>query len=362
MTKKILGAAVIGTSFGVLTHVRALRRAGIEVLALVGRDPGRTAERAQREKIPSAFTDLQAALKLPGVDIVSIATPPHTHAAITLAAAAAGKHIMCEKPFAANLAEAQSMLEAAERARVVHVIGTEFRFATGQALATRAIRAGVIGTPKLATFTLMHPGLAHPDSGVPQWWSHEESGGGWFGAYASHVIDQMRHTLGDWSGLSASLSQIAERAWTADDSYTLHFKTVAGCVGVLQSTAASWGPFASQSRITGSRGTLTILGDNVLVADARGERQLDVPQDLVNPAPLPPNTDLLVTAYDMLHAGGIDIGPYTKLFEAMKRMILGDASSPLDPAPATFRDGVTLQRIMDAARRSSAVGSWEKLA
>src|ERR1700688_3606379 len=95
-----LRAIVIGTSFGCLTHVRALRAAGFAVRALVGRDPQRTGERARRCAIPHACTSLAAALALDGVDAVSVATPPHTHAPIVLEAVAARKHVVCEKPFA----------------------------------------------------------------------------------------------------------------------------------------------------------------------------------------------------------------------------------------------------------------------
>ena len=76
MAQKTLGAAVIGTGFGFLTHARALGEAGIRVEALVGRDAKKTAERARRGQIPHALTDLDEALRLPGVDLVSIATPP----------------------------------------------------------------------------------------------------------------------------------------------------------------------------------------------------------------------------------------------------------------------------------------------
>ena len=84
MSPQTLGAAVVGTSFGFLTHVRALRAAGIDVVALVGRDPARTAERARRGGIPHACTRLADALSLPEVDLVTIATPPHTHAEIAI--------------------------------------------------------------------------------------------------------------------------------------------------------------------------------------------------------------------------------------------------------------------------------------
>lgn len=361
MGKETLGAVVVGTGFGVLTHLRALRQAGIEVHALVGRDPRKTAARAAQSGVEHAITDLSQALALPGVDIVTVATPPHTHAEIAIAACEAGKHVMCEKPFAADLEEAQRMLEAAERAGVVHVLGTEFRFATGQAVATRAIRAGAVGTPKLASFSMLMPGLANPRDEVPDWWGDADAGGGWLGAYASHVIDQMRATLGEWAGLSASLDLVADRDWSAEDSFTIHFRTQDGCSGILQSSMGTWGPPMVSSRISGSAGTLTIAGDQVSVADADGVHELEIPDELRNPAPIPPDRELLVTAYDMLHSTGSDLGPFSKLFGHMRDTIQGVPTAD-DPTPGSFADGVALQRIMDAIRRSAANSSWEKLA
>ena len=112
---------------------RAPRRPASTSQALVGRDPEKTAERAQRFDVPHGVHELTDALALPGVDAVAIATPPHTHAAIALEAIAAGKHVLCEKPFARDADEARRMLDAAEAAGVVHLLGTEFRWASGQA-------------------------------------------------------------------------------------------------------------------------------------------------------------------------------------------------------------------------------------
>src|SRR5260370_41485769 len=95
-----VGLAVVGTGFGCLTHVRAARGAGWEVRALVGRDPDRTALRAARFGIPAAVTTLDDALSLPGVDAVAIATPPHTHGPLAMAAVAAGKPPGWARPFA----------------------------------------------------------------------------------------------------------------------------------------------------------------------------------------------------------------------------------------------------------------------
>jgi hypothetical protein len=104
-----LGAVVVGTGFGCLTHVRALQAAGFVVQALVGRKPDRTRERATRFGIPHALVSLADALSLPGVDVVSVATPPHTHLDLVLEAVAAGRHVVCEKPFAADAAQARRM-------------------------------------------------------------------------------------------------------------------------------------------------------------------------------------------------------------------------------------------------------------
>ncbi|MBW2291379.1 MAG: Gfo/Idh/MocA family oxidoreductase [Deltaproteobacteria bacterium] len=352
-----LGAVIVGTGFGVLTHLRALQGAGIEVRALVGRNPEKTLDRARKVGVEHGLTSLGDALALPGVDIVSIATPPHTHCEIALEAIAAGKHLLCEKPFARNAEEAQRMLDAAEAAGIVHLLGTEFRFSTGQALATRAIHGGAIGEPRLVNFTLNAPILADPSGEVPAWWSTAEEGGGWLGAYASHIIDQLRHTLGEFAGVSASLSLVSDRDWSAEDSYTVHFRLKSGVDGVLQSTAGGWGMPVMCSKFYGNQGTLSIEGDNVTLADADGIKTLDVPEDLVNPAAEPPPAEFMVTTYDHLHAGGFDLGPYTKLCALLRDRVLGKDTLN-DPAPATFADGVAGQKVLDAIRLSSAERRW----
>lgn len=317
VTGDTVGAIIVGTGFGILTHLRALRLAGVEVHALVGRDPEKTADRAKRSDVPLGLTSLEEAMALPGVDIVSIATPPHTHCEIALQAIAAGKHVMCEKPFARNLEEAKRMHEAAQAAGVLNLVGMEFRFATGQALASRSIREGIIGQPKLATFMMHVPVLADPEGEVPAWWSSSEEGGGWLGAYCSHLIDQIRSTLGEITGLSASLALVADRDWSAEDSYSIHFRTASGCDGVLQSTAGAWGPMIVSARFAGPKGTLWLEGETVKVADRNGTRTLEVPKDLETLAPSSPPAEFMNTAYDHLHLAGFDIGPYTKVFEYM---------------------------------------------
>jgi len=353
-----VGVVVVGTGFGCLTHVPALRAAGFDVVGLVGRDAPKTAERARRFDIPHALTSLDEALGLPDVAAVTIATPPHTHAGLTLEALAAGKHVLCEKPLARDAVEADTMLRAAQDAGLVHLVGAEFRWATGQRLAAQVIADGAIGEPRLATFLLHIPLLADPGADVPSWWSDASQGGGWLGAHATHLIDQVRTTLGEFDAVSAGLVSVSERSWSVEDAYTVHFRTRSGVDGILQSSSASWGPMLIHTRIAGTGGTLSIAGDTVRIADRHGERTVAVPDDMVGMAPVAPPADLLVTAYDLLHATGIDRGPYIGLTTAFRRRILG-LEVPDEPALPTFADGVAAMAVLDAARRSAAGSGWE---
>ncbi|HUP73638.1 MAG TPA: Gfo/Idh/MocA family oxidoreductase [Acidimicrobiales bacterium] len=347
----------MGTGFGVITHLRALRAAGFEVHALVGRNEDKAAARARMFDVAYSSNSLAGALALPGVDVVAIATPPHTHAPIALEAIAAGKHVVCEKPFAANAAEARMMSTAAERAGVVHLLGTEFRFATGQAHLTRAVAQGVIGTPRFAVFMLQIPSLADPLAEIPSWWEKASEGGGWLGAYGSHVVDQIRVTLGEFEGVSASVQTLSPRAMTADDTYTVHFRLTTGVDGIMHSSCAIGGQFLATTKITGTAGSVWLQGDDVWVDAGAGPRQLDTPDDLRNSAPVPPPPELLHTTYDMWHSTGLDLSPYTHLYAVLRDRILGNAVAS-DPAAATFADGVAGQAVLDAIRRSSREQAW----
>ena len=195
---------------------------------------------------------------------------------------------------------------------------------------------------------------------MPEWWSRASKGGGWLGAQGSHVIDQIRTTLGEFTGVSASLLNVADHGWTAEDTFSVHFRTQSGCEGVMQSSAADRGPFLITSRIAGTKGAAWTEGDTVKLADDSGTRTIEIPEDLVTNAAEPPPADLLVTAYDWLHSTGIDMGPYTRLFDTFRCLIEGQSIDDR-PAPATFFDGVAAMRVMDAIRRSAAEQRWVDL-
>lgn len=345
--------AVVGTGFGCLTHVRALRAAGFEVSALVGRDPEKTADRAKRFEIDRPATSLADVFDV--CDAVTIATPPLTHGSLVLEAVAAGKHVLCEKPFARDVEEARSLLAAAEGTGVVHLLGTEFRFAPGRVLFARAIHDGLIGDPKLATFLLHIPLLAGEHAEVPDWWSDAAQMGGWLGAQGSHDVDQIRTSLGEFAGVSASLLHVGGNTWTAEDGYIVHFRLRNGCTGVMQSVASDRGPMLFATRVAGTQGAVWAEGDRVQVADASGTRELPIPDEVAVAAADPPPADLMQTTYDWLHSTGLDMGPYTRLCEVFRALIEG-GPVPDEPKPATFADGVKSMEVLDAIRASAANG------
>jgi predicted dehydrogenase len=357
-----LSAVVVGTGIGCQTHVHALRGAGFGVVALVGRDAARTAERAARVGIPNAFTALAEALARTDVDAVVVATPPNTHAELVLEAVAAGKHVVCEKPFAQDRNEALRMLAAAEEAGVVHLVGTEYRWGAAQGLATRAIAGGVVGTPRLATFLLFGGFLAGPDAGVPEWWGAADQGGGWLQAHAPHLIDQVRSSLGEFEGVSAGLPRVAEHEWAAEDSFSVRFRLTNGVEGVMHESACDWGPPMFMTRVAGTSGTLWVEGGAVYVADAEGTRQLPVPDDLAALPFDPPPMDLLVSDYDRMRSGAGEIPPFTRLYKTFGDLING-TPVPSDPRPGTFADGVAAMAVIDAIRQSAAAGGeWVAVA
>jgi predicted dehydrogenase len=355
----VTGVAVVGTGFGCFTHVRALRDAGFDVLALVGRDPEKTAARAKIFDVPQAITSFPEALSLPGLDAVTIATPPDSHATLALAAFAAGKHVLCEKPLTRGIADAHAVLDAARRAGIVHVLGTEFRFDTGQALLARTVRDGSIGAPRLATIVLHVPMLADPASEVPAWWSDATQGGGWLAAHGSQVVDQIRVTLGEFRSVTASVLQVTPHVppWSADDGFLVHFVMESGAVGTMQSTPSDRGPLLIETRVVGSRGTAWIegVGATVKVADSGGTRTLAIPDDLVVASAARPPREVLQTTYEQMTGHGLDLGPYTRLAEHFLARIRGNPPPP-GPEPATFADGVADLTVLDAISRSAANG------
>jgi 1,5-anhydro-D-fructose reductase (1,5-anhydro-D-mannitol-forming) len=151
MAKKIgwglIGASTIAREW-MIDAIRA--QPGNAVAAVMSTDAKRGAEFAKANGIASSYTSVAALLSDPAVDAVYISTTNELHKAQTLAAAAAGKHVLCEKPLALNVADARAMVNACERAGVVMATNHHLRNAASHRKIRELVQSGAIGTPLYA--------------------------------------------------------------------------------------------------------------------------------------------------------------------------------------------------------------------
>lgn len=330
-------------------HVPALRAAGFEVAALVGQDAERTARRAARLEIPHALVSFDEAIALPGVAAATIAVPPSAHRWLVTAAVRAGKHVICEKPFALNLTEARNMVAEASKAGVTALLGHEFRWAPERAVVGQAIAAGRIGTPRLATLVQYMPLVADPETPVPKWWFDPAMGGGWLNASGSHLVDQVRTWLGEFATLSAMLDVVSDREVRAEDSFTIRARMRSDCEVVLQQTAGAWGAPAGLTRVAGTEGTLWVENGVVWLANRAGVVELPVPPELALPVVAAKSDD---PSEQFTH---LELAPYTRLCEVLMRAVLGEPLRSAVPVP-TFADGLAGTQVLDAIRASAVQG------
>ena len=202
--------AVVGTNIGCTLHVRALKAAGFEVAALVGRNPEVTAARAAHFGIPRSLGSIEAVTDS-DVEAVVIATPPETHHEFVMKALAAGKHVLCEKPFSLDVAAAREMRAAAEAAGVANMVTHEFRWFAQNALMRQLVTSGRIGSPIQMTALFDHTLCAPATLDVPAWWRTHVGGGGWLRNYNAHGIDLIRYIAGDFAAVCGHVHPGADR-------------------------------------------------------------------------------------------------------------------------------------------------------
>src|ERR1041385_8880215 len=142
-----LRVGLIGTGFGSSTHIPAFKQsADFEVVAVVSGRRYKAEQVARDASIDWFSGDYRTMLREVELDAVSVAVPGGLHREIVLASAAAGRHILCEKPFATTLGEAREMLAAVQAAGVGHAINHEFRLIPARQEFRRLVSDGFLGT------------------------------------------------------------------------------------------------------------------------------------------------------------------------------------------------------------------------
>ncbi|MGX1193702.1 putative dehydrogenase [Metabacillus sp. SLBN-84] len=165
--------------------------------AIAGRNEEGVMKAAKELGFESYETDWRELIKRDDIDLIDIVTPNHSHAEIAIAAAEAGKHVICEKPLALNAEEAERMLAAAEKNGVVHMISHNYRFAPAVQYAKKLIEEGRLGKIYHVRATYLQDWLMDPDFPIAWRLKKEITGSGALGDIGAHIIDLTRFLVGE---------------------------------------------------------------------------------------------------------------------------------------------------------------------
>ncbi|MDZ4277751.1 MAG: Gfo/Idh/MocA family oxidoreductase, partial [Dehalococcoidia bacterium] len=337
----ILRVAVLGAaSFAEEAHIPDINaHPRGQVVALYSRSLAKAQEMAERTGVPDATDDLEALLSRSDIDAVTIVSSNESHHPYTMAALAAGKHVLCEKPMALNAAQAGEMTREAHLRSVVHQIAFTFRYTYCLEEMRRLITSGEIGTPH---FVEIHSEVFSRLVTEPRAATWRDSaalhGAGHLGEMGSHFIDTINYLCGPTSGYISEAAAVAHtlprevpgedgtpRPVETLDLVSFLVRTEGGLQGqVLASRATpppvSYGIIHAGERQRGHMGYVIVTGDRgaLMATFTRGEseslRRLR-PGEPWEPVPLPSEaadgrphgvTRMLHSFVDAVLRGGVD--------------------------------------------------------
>jgi predicted dehydrogenase len=343
-----LRVGLIGTGFARRVQLPALRLVpGVTATAIASGSLDRARAVASEFGVPHAFGSGEELARSPDVDLVIVSSTPDAHARHAIAALEAGKHVLCEKPMALNAQEAERMVEVAERSPGLARIDHELRYEPNRRKARALIRDGAIG-PVLHLELLLKPYLR--GDGRPQafdapwsWWYDAARGGGILGAVGSHLIDLCRFWTGmEIVGASGRVATFVPerrdergvpRPVTADEYASCVLRLSGGAIAtLLLSTVASHGP-GHFAQVTGTTGTIVLSGETTLELGQAGATLADasVADDL----------------WEKTSPNNMWARSFVRLMRDLVSVLDG---RPAVGEPATFADGLAVQRVMDAVR------------
>ncbi len=252
MSKVRIG--IIGSRFQAdcIAHSVRMMPDEAEVVAVASPSEGHARAFAERHQIASHYTDYRAMLKDPAIEMVSITAPNRLHAEMTIAAAQAGKHVVCEKPLCVTLEEADAMLDACHRAGVLLLYAEELFFAPKYVKAKQMADEGAFGRIHLVKQSEKHNG-PHSD----WFWDVNQSGGGALMDLGCHGIAFCWWFLGKpkVKSVYAHLSTQVHGAKTAgDDEALCIIEFEGGATGVVENSWTKPGGMDDTIEIFGDKG------------------------------------------------------------------------------------------------------------
>ena len=250
---KTVRVGLVGSQFISAIHAESLQSVSqAEVLAVVSPTPGHAEALAQRFRIPHHLTDYQKLLEMDQVDLVVLGVPNDLHCEFTVRAAAAGKHVVCEKPLCMSLQEADRMIEACASAGVKLMYAEELCFAPKYVRMKKLLDDGALGQP-----TLIKQAEKHDGPHAPHFWDVERSGGGVTMDMGCHAIEFFRWMLGKRpiKSVYAQMDTLVHKDKTrGDDNALLLLEFDGGCVALAEESWTKLGGMDDRAEVYGSKG------------------------------------------------------------------------------------------------------------
>ena len=380
MTSSTLRAGVIGTGFIGPVHVEALRRLGIEVVALAGSSAEHAAEKARQLHIPRSYGSVADLLTDPDVQVVHITSPNHLHFPHAKAALLAGKHVVCEKPLAMDSRESGELVRLAKEQQRVNAVNFMIRYYPLSQHARALVQNGALGTVYSVQGSYLQDWLLLPTD----WnWRLDPALGGEMraiGDIGSHWIDlttfitglSVEAVLADFqtflpvrrkptqavetfTGKLQTAVEYVEQPIRTEDYATVLFRYAGGARGVMTVSQVSAGrKNRLYYEIDGAQSALAWDGENpneLWIGHRERPNELLVKDPaLLDPAARP------FAGYPGGHAEGFP-DTFKNLYQAVYRYI---AAGDFTAAPdfPTFADGHRALRIGEAILRSAREDRW----
>lgn len=358
MNGQPLRVGVLGVGFGSVVHIPAFQSEGWDVRAIWSRRTERAREAADKHGTGKVHEDWREIVARDDIDAIAVATPPAAHLEMTRAALEAGKHVLCEKPFALDVGQAKEMRDLAKAKGLVGMVAHEFRYAPQRAQIKALIEEGRIGRPQLVTAELFL-GRAAPATPPPVGATVDE-GAGFLGGLGSHYIDGLRHWFGDVeSVIGTTLALRPDRTDASgkivqvdvDDAFAFTMRFTSGVVASMTASSAVSPGSGGRIMIAGTEGVLTVAQrgpnpepDGVVLFGRSTDRTIEELAMEQRFRPFDDDRDHRLMAFRLM----------LREFErGIREGGVGTAPTP------SFDDGVGCQAVLDAVRRSSVSGRRE---
>jgi len=387
MAKKTVNVALIGTKFMGKAHSNAFRQVGRffdlpaqpVMKVICGKDPAGTKAAAEQFGWEEYDTDWKRVVARPDIDVVDISSSGDMHAKMAIAAAKAGKHIICEKPLANTIKEAEDMLKAVKASGVKHMCGFTYRFNPAIQTIKNLISTGKLGTIFHFRACYLQDWIVDPEFPLNWRLTKEGAGSGALGDIGAHITDLCQFLIGDIAEVAAATETFIKERPLAEAQATIAAKSqkTTGKKGkVTVDDAAIFlarfkngntlGTFEATRFAPGRRNynAIEIYGSKGSILWNQEEMQQFHYYNMADPAELQGFRKVFAT--DGVHPYAANWWPsahnigYEHLFTHEVYEFLRQLNAKKVDYP-TFEDGLKCQRVLGAVEKAAKSRKWEKV-